>query len=133
MRYKILTVVLAVIGIIGSIGNSTIISVTNVKKSNGGDYDKSKSWIQFVVVTVLIKNTGTCDIIYNPFNFKMQNSKGEITDEAITSINSDTQLSSSSLASKKEITGTLVIKQVYSIQIKLNMMAGYFNWQLFYS
>jgi len=43
--------------------------------------------------------------------FKMQNSKGQITDEAITSIYSDTQLPSASLASKGEITGTIVFEQ----------------------
>ena len=149
MRHKILTVVVAVIVIIGSTGNSTMtpvansnasvgtslqvantpvqksiyginetvksnhtaVTVTNVKKANGGDYDKPKSGMEFVVVTVLIKNIGTGEIIYNPFNFKMQNSKGETTDEAITSIDSDTQLPSSSLSSMGEITGTLVFEQ----------------------
>jgi len=77
--------------------NNTTVTVTNVKKSNGGDYDKPKLGMEFVVLTVLIKNIETGDIIYSPFNFKMQNSKGEITDEAITSIDSDTQLSSYSL------------------------------------
>ncbi|MBU3183120.1 DUF4352 domain-containing protein [Clostridium psychrophilum] len=91
--------------------NHTTVTVTNVKKANGGDYDKPKSGMEFVVVTVLIKNIGTGEIIYNPFNFKMQNSKGETTDEAITSIDSDTQLPSSSLASMREITGTLVFEQ----------------------
>lgn len=91
--------------------NHTTVTVTKFKKLNGGNYDKPKSGMEFVVVTVLIKNTGTGEIIYSPFNFKMQNSKGQITDETITSIDSDTQLPSASLASKGEITGTLVFEQ----------------------
>jgi len=63
------------------------------------------------MVTVLIKNSGTKEITYNPFDFKMQNSKGQITDEAFTSIDSDTQLPSASLASKGEIIGTIVFEQ----------------------
>jgi len=91
--------------------NHTTVTVTKVKKLNGGDYDKPKSGMEFVVVTVLIKNGGINEITYNPFDFKMQNSKGQITDEAITSIYSDTQLPSASLASKGEITGTIVFEQ----------------------
>ena len=91
--------------------NHTTVTVIKVKKLNGGDYDKPKSGMEFIVVTVLIKNTGTGEIIYSPFNFKMQNSKGQITDEANTSIYSDTQLPSASLASNGEITGTLVFEQ----------------------
>ena len=64
--------------------NHASVTVTKVKKLNGGDYDKAKLGMEFVVVTVLIKNTGTGEIIYSPFNFKMQNSKGQITDAANT-------------------------------------------------
>jgi len=91
--------------------NHTTVTVSKVKKLNGSNYDKPKSGMEFIVVTVIIKNTGTGEITYNPFDFKMQNSKGQITDEAFTSIDSNTQLSSASLASKGEVTGTLVFEQ----------------------
>ncbi|HEY8804617.1 MAG TPA: DUF4352 domain-containing protein [Clostridium sp.] len=151
-RHKIVTgiIVLAVIGIIGSTGNSTTAPVSNskgsvatsapvtsstpvvkdfyavgeavksddttvtvikVKKTNGGEYDKAKSGMEFVVVTVLIKNGGTNEITYNPFDFKMQNSKGQITDMGFTTVNTDTALQSGSLASKGEITGTIAFEQ----------------------
>ena len=91
--------------------NHASVTVTKVKKLNGGDYDKAKLGMEFVVVTVLIKNTGTGEIIYSPFNFKMQNSKGQITDAANTSIDSETQLSSASLTPNEQIVGTLVFEQ----------------------
>lgn len=91
--------------------DNTTIKVMKVKKLNSGDYDKPKSGMVFVVVTVLIKNTGTGVITYSPFDFKIHNSKGQITDEAITSIGSDTQLPCASLDSKGEIMGTIVFEQ----------------------
>ena len=94
--------------------NNTTIKVIKVKKLNSGKYDKPKLGMEFVVVTVLIKNTGSSEITYSPFDFKMQNNKGQITDEAITSINSNTQLPSANLDSKGEIIGTIVFEQPIS-------------------
>jgi len=91
--------------------DDTTVTVTKVKKSNGGDYDKAKTGMEFVVVTVSIKNGGTSEITYNPFDFKMQNSKGQITDMGFTTVNTDTALQSGSLASKGEITGTIAFEQ----------------------
>lgn len=91
--------------------NNATIKVIKVKKLDSGDYDKPKSGMEFVVVTISIKNTGTYEMTYSPFNFKMKNSKGQITDEAITSIDSNSQLPSASLDSKGEIIGTIVFEQ----------------------
>jgi len=91
--------------------NNTTVKVINVKKLKSGKYDKPKSGMEFVVVTVLIGNTGTSEITYSSFDFKLKNSQGQITDEAITSIGSDTQLPSASLDSKGEIIGTIVFEQ----------------------
>ena len=91
--------------------NDAVITVTKVAKSQGGDYDKPKDGMEFVIVTVVIKNGGKDQISYNPFDFKMQNSKGQITSEAFTTVNTSTQLSSGDLAANGEITGTIAFEQ----------------------
>lgn len=89
----------------------TVIKVTNVEKSNGTQYEKPKDGMEYVIVTVAIKNGGKDEISYNPFDFKMQNSKGQITDETFTTVNSSTQLNSGNLTSDGEITGTIAFEQ----------------------
>lgn len=91
--------------------NDAIIKVTKVEKSNGSQYDKPKDGMEFVVVTVSIKNDGKNEISYNPFDFKMQNSKGQITDETFTTVNNSTALNSGNLAGGGEITGTIAFEQ----------------------
>jgi hypothetical protein len=58
--------------------------VTAVDKSAGSEYDKPKSGMEFVVVHVTIKNASDSTISYNPFNFSMKNSQGQILDQTIT-------------------------------------------------
>ncbi|WP_207705525.1 DUF4352 domain-containing protein [Hathewaya massiliensis] len=69
------------------------LSITKVEISNGSDFDKPKEGNEFVIVSV-----------------KIQNSKGQITDESFTTINQDTALNSGELAPNGEITGTLAFE-----------------------
>ena len=87
------------------------VTVTKVEKSQGGEYNKPKSGMEWVIATVTITNSGTGEISYNPYDFRMQNSKGQITDGAFATVNQDTALHSGSLASKGSITGTLIFEQ----------------------
>lgn len=87
------------------------VTVTKVEKSQGSEYDKPKSGMEWVIATVTITNSGTGEISYNPYDFKMQNSKGQITDGTFAMVNQDTALQSGSLASNGSITGTLIFEQ----------------------
>lgn len=87
------------------------LSVTKVEKSNGDDFDKPKDGMEYVIVTVKYKNAGEEKISYNPYDFKMLNSKGQITDQALTSVDSSTSLSSGELAPGGEISGTIAFEQ----------------------
>ena len=88
------------------------LTVTKVEKSNGSEYDKPKSGMEFVIVTVKYKNAGSSDTIsYNPFDFKMKNGKGQITDETFTTVNQDSALSSGNLAPGGEIEGSIAFEQ----------------------
>ncbi|HAA63831.1 MAG TPA: DUF4352 domain-containing protein [Thermoanaerobacter sp.] len=91
--------------------NGTEITVLKVEKSKGTEFDKPKSGMEFVIVTVKIKNTGKDKLSYNPLYFKMQNSKGQITDIAFSTINQDTALQSGDLAPGGEVEGTLIFEE----------------------
>nr|WP_255299644.1 DUF4352 domain-containing protein [Bacillus thuringiensis] len=69
------------------------LTVTNVKKSSGGEFDKPKQGYEYVLVAVNIYNGGKDDISYNPFAFEMRNSQGNITRAVPSIINQNTQLS----------------------------------------
>lgn len=92
--------------------NDVELTVTKVEKSNGTDYDKPKSGMEYVIVTVKYKNVGSKDTVsYNPYDFKIKNSKGQITSQSFTVVNTDTALSSGDLAPGGEIEGTIAFEQ----------------------
>ena len=87
------------------------LSVTDVQKSNGTEFEKPKSGMEFVIVTVKIENKGKDTIAYNPLYFKVKNSKGQITDETFSTINKDTALNSGDLAANGEVTGSIIFEE----------------------
>lgn len=91
--------------------NGAEITVLKVEKSKGTEFDKPKSGMEFVIVTVKIKNTGKDKLAYNPFYFKIQNSKGQITDIALSTVNHDTALQSGDLAPGSEVEGSLIFEE----------------------
>lgn len=87
------------------------LTVTKVDKSNGTDFEKPKSGNEYIIVHVKIQNKGADKISYNPFYFKVQNSKGQITQEAFTTIDKDSVLNSGDLAANGEIEGTITFEE----------------------
>src|SRR5699024_8017247 len=71
-----------------------VVEVTEVEKSQGDDFETPSEGNEFVIVHVAIENNGEDEISYNPFNFKMKNSDGQIEDEGMLMVDSDTSLSS---------------------------------------
>lgn len=88
-----------------------VITVKSFKKSNGSDFEKPKDGMEFVIVTINIKNNSDDKISYNPFDYKMQNSKGQITDMAFTTVDSKTALSSGELTAGGEVEGTVAFEE----------------------
>ncbi|RHW41668.1 DUF4352 domain-containing protein [Neobacillus notoginsengisoli] len=88
-----------------------ILTVSKVAKSNGSEFDKPKAGHEFVIVTVEINNSGKKNISYNPLDFKMANSQGQIVDQAFTTVDSDTALQSGELAPGGKVSGTLSFEQ----------------------
>ena len=85
--------------------------VNKVTHVNGDDWNRPKNGHEYVVVEVTIKNEGTSSKPYNPFDFKMQNSQGVITDMTFWTSDRDTSLSSGELAPGGSITGTIPFEE----------------------
>ncbi|HEX3018618.1 MAG TPA: DUF4352 domain-containing protein [Caproicibacter sp.] len=90
--------------------NNMELSVTKVQKTKGGEYDSPKAGCEYVVVTVKYKNDGKENISYNPLDFKMKNSKGQITSESYMSGN-DSELHSGDLAPNGDVEGTIAFEE----------------------
>ncbi len=88
-----------------------IVKVVGVEKSSGSDFDKPSKGKEYVIVEVYIENNGEEEISYNPFNFKMKNSNGQIESQRFTIIDSDTALSSGDLAPGGNVSGTISFEQ----------------------
>lgn len=86
-------------------------TVTNVEYSNGSEWDTPADGKNYVILTLKIENKSDSKISYNTFDWKMINSQGQEDDEAFTTINSDTSLSSGDLAAGGTKTGTLVYEE----------------------
>ncbi|MBT2639677.1 DUF4352 domain-containing protein [Bacillus sp. ISL-39] len=88
-----------------------VLTVTKAEKSAGSEYDQPKDGHEYVVVTVVIENAGEENISYNPFDFKMSNSQGQILDQAFTTIDTNSALQSGELAPGGKVTGTIAFEQ----------------------
>lgn len=86
-------------------------TVTNVEYSNGSEWDKPADGKQFVVVTVKIENKSDSKISYNVYDWKMVNSQGQEDDQSFSTIDSDTNLGSGTLAANGTKTGTIVFEE----------------------
>src|SRR5690625_3519993 len=105
-----------------------VVEVTQVEKSAGSDFDTPKDGNEFVIVHVAIENNGDKEISYNPFNFKMQNSNGQIEDQAFTTIDNDTSLSSGDLAPGGNVSGSVAFEQpIDDPELKLIFEASFWS------
>ena len=103
-------------------------TINSVEKSAGIEYDTPKEGCEYVIVNVTIENKSEEKISYNPYDWKMENSQGQETDQTIVLFNSDTQLNSGDLKSGGKVSGTLVFEQpVGDPELKLNYYDTMFN------
>ena len=92
------------------LGNGAI-TITNVEKSQGSEYDKPATGKEFVIVHVKIENKGNDKLSYNPYYFKMQNSQGQQENTTFTTVDQDTALKSGELIAGGKVEGTLVFEE----------------------
>ena len=89
------------------------VTVENVVKSQGNEIDKPEEGMEYVIVTLKIRNAADSNdfvLKYNPLYFQMQNSKGQISTLALTTVNSDTMLNAGKLDTNGEVTGTIAFE-----------------------
>lgn len=86
------------------------IKVTKVSYSNGSQYDKPKSGKVFVTVMLTIYNDGDDQVSYNPYDFSLQNSSGQVSDVTFTMIDEDTALNSGELVAGGTVKGSLTFE-----------------------
>jgi hypothetical protein len=86
------------------------LTVTKFKTSKGGEFDSPKTGNEYAIVTVKYKNTGKENISYNPFDFKIRNSKGQVTDNTYISAIEKDKLDSGDLAPGGEVEGSIAFE-----------------------
>lgn len=79
--------------------------VNSVRRANALGYSTPKAGKEFVVVNVTIRNLGTDEVSYNPFDFKVQDANG--AQESSTFASLDDSLSSGTLAPNGKVTGSM--------------------------
>ncbi|WP_226654823.1 DUF4352 domain-containing protein [Pseudalkalibacillus hwajinpoensis] len=91
--------------------NDKELTVIKVEKSNGNEYSNLKSGDEYVIVSVKITNNSKKEISYNPYDFEMSNSKGQIFQQSFSSIHEDTALHYGELVPGGTVEGTVVFEQ----------------------
>ncbi|WP_273831903.1 DUF4352 domain-containing protein [Guptibacillus sedimenti] len=91
--------------------NDKELTVIKVEKSNGNEYSNLKSGDEYVIVSVKITNNSKEEISYNPYDFEMSNSKGQILQQSFSSLHEDTALHSGDLVPGGNVEGTVVFEQ----------------------
>lgn len=90
--------------------NDVELTVTKFKTSKGGEFDSPKTGNEYAIVTVKYKNTGKENISYNPFDFKIRNSKGQVTDNTYISAIEKNKLDSGDLTPGGEVEGSIAFE-----------------------
>ena len=108
--------------------DNKILIVNKVEKSQGSEYNKPKDGQEFVIIDVTIKNNDDKEITYTPYDFEVQNSKGNITNITFTTANTDTALSSGKLASGGTVTGTIAFEEpIDDLELILKYKTSFFG------
>lgn len=87
--------------------DGVLITVTNVEKSNGNEFDKPRAGNEFIIAHINIVNGAKENISYDPFAWKLRNSNGQISEPSFTTIDKDTHLESGELAVGGKVSGTI--------------------------
>ena len=91
--------------------NDKELTVLKIEKSNGNEYSSLKSGEEYVIVSVKLTNAGKEEISYNPYDFEMSNSKGQILQHSYSNIHEDTELHSGELEPGGTVEGTVLFEQ----------------------
>ena len=103
-------------------------TVNSVERSAGIEYDTPKEGYEYIIVNLTIENKSEEKISYNPYDWKMENSQGQETDQTIVFFNNDTELNSGDLKAGGKVSGTIVFEQpAGDTGLRLNYYENMFN------
>ncbi len=103
-------------------------SITAVEYTQGSTYDTPADGMEYVIVFISITNNGERNLSYNPYDWKMSNSLGQLNDIAFTIVDSETSLSSGELLPGGSITGTIVFEQpIDDPELKIHYYGNIFD------
>lgn len=104
--------------------DGTILTVTNIEKSEGEGWDKPKEGNEWVKVTLRYENNSDENISHDPFNFIIESSEGEILSYALIITEEQNVLDSGGLAPGGVVEGTVTIEAPIDDE---NLQLVYYN------
>lgn len=103
-------------------GNCEIL-VMDVTRSQGLSYDHPSEGMEYVVVTVNIRNIGTvrdnAPVVYDKKFFKIRDDTGQLSERIFSFAHKETALSHGVLEPGEQITGTLLFEQPMGAELTL--------------
>ena len=100
-------------------------TITQVKYSEGSDWDTPSEGKEYIIVSVSIDNASKKELSYDSLNWTMMNSKGEESSYAFTLIDSETSLGSGVLKPGDIKSGTVTFEEAKGdAPLKLRLYEG---------
>ncbi|GAB4072677.1 hypothetical protein GCM10028778_04330 [Barrientosiimonas marina] len=90
--------------------DGVITTVTNVERSNGTEFEDPDDGNDFAIVNIKIENESDDEVSYNPFDYSLKNSKGQIKDSGMSMVDQDNQLDSGKLVPDGKVEGSVVFQ-----------------------
>lgn len=88
----------------------TMLTVSKVEKSKGSEFETPKEGSEYVIVHLDIENGSEENISYNPFDYTLQNSQGQVVDSTFSMVNEDSALESGELTPKGKVSGSVIFE-----------------------
>lgn len=114
------------VGDVTKLGDREFI-VNSVRRSSGFNYNTPKKGKEYVIVNVTIRNLGSDEISYNPFDFKIQDANGAQESETFATL--DDSLNSGTLASGGKVTGSMPFEVTIGDEAKLIFQPSFWSSQ----
>lgn len=86
------------------------ITVSKVEMSDGMEFYRPKDGMEYAIITIRVRNVGEGNMRYTPYDYRIQNSQGQITDQAFSIIDTQTHLGDGELTSGGSVEGTIVFE-----------------------
>ncbi len=101
--------------------------VNSVRRAKSLGYSTPKAGKEYVIVNVTIRNLGSDEVSYNPFDFKVQDANGAQESETFASL--DDSLNSGTLAAGGKVSGSMPFEVPIGDAAKLIFQPSFWSSQ----